>query len=73
MESHPALAQHLERRLLQILHRTPPLHRNTRLDSRLAAVAQRDRVPVRLAFLELVVFAKPLEDPLLGLLLRQPG
>ncbi len=32
-----------------------------------------DRVPVGLAALELVVLAEPVEDPLLGLLLRQTG
>ena len=73
MESHPAFAERRERGLLQLLHFAPPLHRNTRLDPRLAAVAERDGVPVRLSFLELIVFAKPLEDPLLGLLLGQPG
>src|SRR3954452_10588693 len=73
MESHPALAERRERGLLQLLHFAPPLHGNTRLDPRLAAVAERDGVPVRLSFLELIVFAKPLEDPRLGLLLGQPG
>ena len=47
------LAQRLERRLLQLVHRAPPLERDQRLDPALAALAERDRVTVRLALLEL--------------------
>ena len=63
----------VERRLLQLLHRAPPLQRDPRLDPRLAAVAERDRVPVRLPLLELVVLAQPGEDALVRLLLGQAG
>src|SRR5262249_38069536 len=64
-------AQGLERRLLELVHPAPPLQRDPRLDPRLAAVAERDGVPERLALLQLVVLAKPVEDPLLGFLLRE--
>ena len=58
----------------QLLHRAPPLQRDPRLDPALAAVAERDRVPVRLALLELAVLAcSHCEDALVRLLLRQPG
>src|SRR6478752_10658274 len=73
METHAARAQSLERGLLQLLHRAPPLERDARLDAALAPVAERDRVPVRLALLELSMLAQPVEDALVGLLLRQPG
>src|SRR5437588_32719 len=67
------LSQRLERRLLQLVHRAPPLERDQRLDPRLAALAARDRVPVRLPAHELPVLAQPREDPLLRLVLRQAG
>src|SRR5262249_60328067 len=71
VEPHPAGAHRLERRLLQLVHRAPPLRRDQRLDPVLAAVAERDGMPVRLALLELVALAEPGEDAFLGLLLRQ--
>ena len=73
MELDAARAQSLQRRLLQLVHPAPPLQRDPRLDPRLAAVAERDRVAVRLALVELVALAEPVEDPLLGFLLREPG
>src|SRR5207248_7139713 len=50
----------------------PPLQRDARLDAVLAAIAERDGVPVVLPLLELVALAAPVEDPRPGLLLRQP-
>ena len=69
----PSRPECLERRLLELLHRAPPLQRDQRLDSALAALAERDGVPVRLAPLEQAVLPDPVEDPRLGLLLRQAG
>ncbi len=71
VEAHAPLAQRGERRLLQLVHRAPPLERDQRLDPALAALAERDRVPVGLALLEQAALAAPGEDPLLGLLLRE--
>ena len=39
-------AERRQRRLLQLLHRAPPLERDQRLDPRSAPLAGRDRVPV---------------------------
>src|SRR5439155_4430509 len=68
-----AAAQRLERRLLQLRHRAPPLQRDTRLDPGLAAVADSNGVSMRLTPLELAVFFEPRENPLVGLFLREPG
>src|SRR6266540_1970811 len=71
MELHAAGAQRFERRLLQLLHRAPPLERDPWLDPGLTAVAEPDGVAVRLASLELVMFLQPVEDARVGLLLRE--
>ncbi len=73
MEAHSARAQGFQCGLLQLRHRAPPLQRDPRLDARLAAIAERNRVPVRLALLDLVAVAEPGEDALLRLILCQPG
>ena len=64
------LAQGLERGLLELGHRAPPLERDQGLDPRLAALAARDGVPVRLPSHELTALAQPRQDPLFRLLLR---
>src|SRR3990172_5528617 len=63
--------EHVERRLLQLLHRAPPLQRNQRLDAALAALAEHNAVPVMLALLEQIALAAPVEHSPLGLVLRQ--
>ena len=65
--------QRLDRRLDELGHLDPPLEQNERLDPIAGTVAEADRVPVRLALLELVVVAQPLDDTRVGLVLREPG
>src|SRR4051794_22538542 len=67
-----AARERLERPLLELLHRAPPLQRDQRLDAAVAALAERDAVPVVLALLEQPALLAPREDPLLRLLLREP-
>jgi hypothetical protein len=62
VEDDLAVAQRLERRLLELVHRAPPLQRDQRLDPALAALAERDGVAVVLALLELAALAEPVED-----------
>jgi hypothetical protein len=62
VETNTARSQSLERGLLQLLHRAPPLERDQRLDAGLAALAERDRVAVRLALLQLSALLDPLPD-----------
>ena len=71
--THAPRPEPLERRLLQLAHRAPPLQRDPGLDPTLAALAESDRVTVGLPLFELAVFADPREDALLRLLLREPG
>ena len=73
VEADAAVAKRRQRRFLQLLHRAPPLERDPRLDPRLAAVAEGDRVPVRLALLELVVLLQPREHTVVRLRLGQSG
>ena len=70
--AHAPAAQRLERRLLQLLHRAPPLQRDARLDATSASIADGDRVPVRLALFEAAVLLQPFEHARVGFLLRQP-
>src|SRR5207249_5697650 len=70
--AHLAGAERLERTLLDLVHRAPPLQRDERLDPRVAAFARRDAVAVVLALLEQPALAAPGEDLLFRLLLRQP-
>src|SRR4029077_15916638 len=49
----------------------PPLQRDQWLDPRLAALAERDRMPIRLALDEQAALLDPRENSLLGLLLAQ--
>ena len=67
------LAQRLDRRARELVHRAPPLRRDERLDPRVAALAGADRVAVGLPLLELAALLEPRDDPLVGLLLRQPS
>ena len=68
-----ARAKHLERRLLQLVHAAPPLEGDERLDPALAALADGDRMAVRLALLEQAALLAPGEHERPRLLLRQPG
>src|SRR5438067_6530410 len=63
------LAQRGERRPLQLVHPAPPLQRDQRLDPALAALADRDRVAVRLALLEQATLLAPGEHALACLVL----
>ena len=72
VEARPPLLQRVDRGGGELIHPTPPLAPDERLDPRVAALAGADRVPVALAALEPVVGAQPVEDLLLGRLLRQP-
>src|SRR5206468_474113 len=54
---HASGAQRVQRRLLELLHRAPPLERDQRFDPVLAALAESDRVPVGLALLEQAALA----------------
>src|SRR5471030_35596 len=67
-----AVSERFERALLDLLHRAPPLQRDQRLDSTLAPLAQRHRVPVVDAVDELPALAEPVENLVAGLFLRQP-
>ena len=67
------LAERLDRRRAELLHRAPPLERDQRLDARVAALARPDRVAVRLALLDEAALLGPLEHPRARLLLREPG
>src|SRR5439155_4643866 len=49
----------------------PPLQRDARLDATVAAIAERHRVTVGLALLELAVPLQPLEDTLVRFFLAQ--
>ena len=71
--AHATLPQRGERRLLQLVHAAPPLQRDQRLNPALAALAERDRVPVSLALDQQTAVADPGEDPFLCLILGQPG
>src|SRR5438045_4071521 len=71
MEADATLPERLQRRLLELFHPAPPLERDTWLDAALAPVAESDRVAVRLPLLELPALAKPREDPLVCLRLRE--
>src|SRR2546428_11266634 len=66
-------AQRLERGLLQLLHRAPPLERDQRLDPALATLAERNGVPVRLPPLDQSALLAPIEHALARLLLAEPG
>src|SRR6476469_1427376 len=71
VEADATVTERLERGLAQLRHRAPPLQRDPRLDPALTAIAERDRVTVGLALLQLVVLLQPLEDTVVRLRLRQ--
>src|SRR5664280_2683625 len=73
MEADAPLAQRLQRRLLQLLHRAPPLQRDARLDAGLAALAEGDRVTEGLARDEQIALLAPSENALRRLFLSQAG
>ncbi len=57
----------------QLGHVDPPLQQHERLDAVAGTVAETDGVAVRLALLELIVVAQPVDHARIRLLLRQPG
>ena len=59
VEADALLAQRLQRRLLQLLHRAPPLQRDTRLDPALAALAEGDGMLEGLARDQLAAVVAP--------------
>ena len=69
VEADAALAQRLEGRRGEPLHRAPPLRRDERLDARVAPFARPDRVAVRLALLDEPALVRPREHAGVGLLL----
>src|SRR5882724_9669713 len=71
--AHAAGAERLECGPSQLLHRAPPLQGDARLDAAVALVAERHRVAVGLALLELTVLLQPLEDALVRFFLGQAG
>ena len=73
VEPDPARAERLERGLLELVHRAPPLHRDPRLDTGLASVAESHRMAVRLTLLELIALAQPGKDSFVSLGLGQAG
>ncbi len=72
-KTHAPVPDRCDRRRRELGHLAPPLQRDQRLDPRAATVAVADRVPVRLRGLEQLLLAEPGDDPLLGLLLLEPG
>ena len=62
-------AQGLERRLPRLVHRTPPLERDQRLDPGVAPLTRADRVSVRLRTFEPAALPQPVEHPLARVLL----
>ena len=68
-----AATQRVECWLLQLRHRAPPLQRDPRLDPAIAAVAERDRMAVRLALLELAVLLEPREHAPVRVVLCEAG
>ena len=73
MVADPTVAESRERGLLQLVHPAPPLQRDEGFDPRFAALAERDRMPVRLPRLEQSVLLRPGENALAGLRLGQAG
>src|SRR3954454_19433754 len=66
-----AAPQRFELPLLDLVHRAPPLQRDERLDARVAALAERDAVPVVLPLLDEPALLAPVEDRFRRLLLGQ--